>query len=170
MPVAQRIAVRNLMKGPTVMSLDPNNVKNFIFWEAAGDPKGNDIKFISEDAAGSPEFQQALKRRIVAIVGDEATVDDAMDRQTNAWFAAQDKASDAIEKTIAHTPKSELISLECVAAGPAGRICGSTLMMREERSEVEPPLCDLHAYLGPEYVRTEVESTDGKPVWRWNRR
>jgi hypothetical protein len=169
MPVAQRIAVRNLMKGPTVMSLDPNNVKNYIFWEAAGDPKGNDIKFISEDAAGTPEFQQALKRRIVAVVGDEATVDEAMDRQTTAWFDQQDKATEAIEKTIAHTPKSELITLECVAQ-QGGKACGSTLMMREERSEVEPPLCDLHAYQAPDFTRQEGRDAEGKTVWRWERR
>lgn len=171
MPVGQLVALRNLQKGVTVFSLNASNSRDFLQLEAAGDPSGGDVQYISEENATQPAVVKAILHGVVAL--EEDTLSDgvagAFQQQMEAARKRQEAARQAVEQSIHRTVNVDIVGFACV--GPSttpGTPCGAKVPMKEETLKERPPLCPQHQGLAPQYVPTE--DWDGqKQVTKWMR-
>lgn len=171
MPVGQLVALRNLQKGVTVFSLNASNSRDFIQLEAAGDPNGGDIQYISEENATQPAVVKAILHGVVALEEDTLSegVASAFQQQMEAARKRKEAAQQAIEQSIQRTTNHDIVGFDCV--GPSktpGTPCGIKVPMKEETLRERPPLCPQHITLASQFVPTE-DWTGEKQVTKWVR-
>lgn len=169
MPVGQLAALRNLKNGIVVFSVDPSNSRNYIQLEAAGDPSGGDVQYVSQEALVQPAVVKAIVHGVVKL--EENTLSDEISQrfqaQVDAARAREEQARKAVEMSIQRTTNSDLIGFPCIAPSGNGT-CGQHVPMKEELLAERPPLCAKDAHLAGQFVPTE--DWDGqKKVIKWVR-
>lgn len=174
MPVGQLLALRNMKKGVTVLTPDPREPKNYLEFQAAGDPAGGDTHYVSEETAILPAVAKGIQNGIFeleedALNGPAAT---AFQRQKEAARRAQEQAERAIQDTIVRTENRDIGAHDCI--GPStkgGKVCGTQVPMSDEAIKDSPPLCPMHKNLEREFIPNQVFNPDkpDEPVTHWHR-
>lgn len=168
MPVT--VVARNTLDGILVLGSN-KNANDYIEWQAAGDPSGDDVKFVSGDLADTPGFRTALARGVLVLEEDETDVSvvDALKKQVAAYKKRQDGMKLDAEGMIERTPTRDVVTQQCV--GPNGRgqgKCGDLVTVSESKKDAAAPLCSKHKYLKHEFVPTEItdaSNEDAKVQW-----
>lgn len=171
MPVGQLIALRNLQRGVVVFTLNAANTRDFIQLEAAGDPSGGDVQYISEENATQPAIVRAILHGIIALEEDTLSegVATAFQQQMEAARKRTEAAKLAIEQTIERNTTLDIVGFDCIAPnGASGAPCGIKVPMKEETLKERPALCPQHQSLAPQYVPTEDWNGE-KQVTKWVR-
>lgn len=179
MQVEGTVYARNTMNGVTVMSSDPRSTQ-FVQWEAAGDPAGGDIQPIPTELTRTPAFTAAVRKGILAVVDPDASVslddpeaslDEILGKQRDAWTARQDAANQDIRATIETTVNNDLITMPCIGPDARGlQNCGENVTVRELSKYDKPPLCNRHSGLASEFVPTVTDvDAKGNEIVEWTR-
>jgi len=175
MPEVEQVAARNMMPGPTVLSLDLNG-RLSVEWMGAKDPDGNDVKYVPEEIVKSVQFKRALRLGILQVEEDPDTY---IDKQSEAWTRRYEQNQADALAAIDYLPQNDYLGLECV--GPSregsGGACGVMVPLKASLVKITPPLCDKHVQLAPQYMSEpgveERPGDDGTPVMvpvtRWRR-
>lgn len=168
MPV---IMAQNNQAGPTVLSSDPKGT-HYVEWQGRGDVSGGDVQPVPEEIQNTVAFQKCVRRGIFTILdADEASaaIDEAMNRQQQAWDKRQNLTQETADQAIDYQANKDIVSLPCV--GPSrnpGQRCGEPVPVRDTTKDERPPLCGLHEALAPQYTPTH-DILNGKPVVVWTR-
>lgn len=157
-----QVVARNMMPGPTVLSLDLNG-RTSVEWMGKGDPQGRDVQYVPDEIVRSPRFRVCCERGILQVEEDPSAL---IDKQVQAWKKRMDDDQNTALEVVDHKPDRDLIGLACV--GPGSRegstvTCGAPVPMRASEVDLKPPLCDLHVHLAGRYVpekTTEERTTD----------
>lgn len=179
MQVDGTVYARNMMNGVTVMSSDPKSTQ-FVQWEAKGDPNGGDVQAISAELMRMPAFAQAVRKGILAVVeadahtsldDPDASLDEILGRQRDAWNSRQEAANEDIRATIETTTNNDLVTLPCVGPSTRGsQNCGEDVLVRELAKYDAPPLCSRHIGLASEFVPTVTDvDTKGNEIVKYTR-
>jgi hypothetical protein len=176
MPVAQLVALRNLKNGVTVLTPDRNDPGNYLEFQAAGDPSGGDIQYVSEEMAATPACVKAIMHGILELERDMMSPDVAMafQRQMDVAKLQRERAEAGITQTIDRPENRDIIGETCVGPGErAGAACGAAVAMRDKSNVDTAPLCSRHNDLAAHYIRVEDNSynPDGtsQKGYRWLR-
>lgn len=172
------VLARNTQPGPLV--LQPTEGSNeYVVWQGAGDPDGQDVQLVSAEAVATVPFQRAVARQLLTIEGDEAPALDPavqayLDRQAAIAEAARVRAEEELNKKIDHTEKRELLGLGCVGPDARGTgTCDTLVSVSGKEKDKVPPLCSQHKHLALQYVAEVVadnDKVDDKPErTRWIR-
>lgn len=176
MPVPQLVALRNMMNGVTVLTPYFNDPKTYLEFQAAGDPGGGDVQYISEELAASPACVKAVMHGTLALETDTMSPEVAQAFQNQMRVARQqrEKAQSQIADTIERTENRDLVGETCVGPGDRpGSECGAQVAVRDRAQRDTAPLCSRHEDLASQYVAVEDNSYhpdgDSKKGYRWLR-
>jgi hypothetical protein len=167
------ILVRNLRPGPTTLT-PVENSSEYLVWQGAGDPEGQDVQLVSEEAAKSIPFQRAVARQLLAIEGDDAPKLDPMvqahlDRQAAIAEAKRAQTEAEIENGIDRADQRVLHGIPCVGPNTRGTgECGVLVSVPGKNKDLTPPLCERHKPLAINYIAEVVEEGD-KQITKWVR-
>jgi len=171
MPVAQLVALRNLKRGVVVLTPDPRDPKTYLEFQAAGDPGGGDVHYISEEAMTLPAVVKGILHGTFAMEEDTLSEIVAQSFQAQMVVAQRqrEQAEQQIAASITRTDNKDLLGTPCV--GPSiqpGKACGESVAIREQELKETPPLCPRHVSMAGEYIPTD--DFDGeKHITRWTR-
>jgi hypothetical protein len=158
------VLVRNQMKGMTVLSTDPSG-KDEVRWDALGDLHGGDVQIVTEHMAHSPNFMRAVSRGILKIEDNtDPELLAALDQQGAYWRDQQDKVEEEALASIDTESQDAILPVKCI-----GPDCQADLTMRQSAMEKNPPLCDGHQHLAPQFVPTEGDRVNGRLQTVWTR-
>jgi hypothetical protein len=176
MPVSQLAALRNKKNGVTVLTPYFNDPKTYLEFQAAGDPGGGDVQYISEELAASPAIVKAIQHGILELEEDTMSpeVAQAFAQQMRVAQQQRERADAKIAETIDRPENRDLVGESCVGPGERqGARCSASVPMREKAMSDVAPLCSKHAHLAMEYTRVEDNSynEDGtsKKGYKWFR-
>lgn len=166
------LLVRNTRPGPTTLT-PVEGSSEYLVWQGAGDPEGQDVQLVSEEAAKTLPFQRAVARQLLVVEGDELPQDPMvqayLERQHALAEAKRLKAEAEIENGIDRAEQRVLHGLECVGPDTRGiGVCGTLVSVSGKSKDQVPPLCERHKHLALEYV-AEVSEKDDKQVTTWSR-
>lgn len=169
------VAVRNQESGPTVFSIPEDNLQ--VEWQGRGDPEGGDVQYVPDSLLTNVQFDKVVRRGILQVIGDEASANEAIDKQAAAYRGRADAAAAEAVASIEQAADNDLVQAPCI--GPSNRgqgECGEPVPVREKdlRNNDAPVLCSRHVSLAPQYARIEtdqmIESGDSLvPVTKWVR-
>lgn len=161
MPVSQLVALRNMKNGVTVLTPNFSDPRNFLEFQAAGDPGGGDIQYVSEELVNSPACVKAIQHGILELEGDALSpeVKQAFEQQMRVARERQRRAEEQIDASIEHRENRDIVGETCVGPGSReGARCGDVIAVRDRALMDTAPLCARHAHLAAEYTRTENNS------------
>lgn len=167
------VLARNLRPGPMVLT-PVESSSEYLVWQGANDPDGQDVQLVSAEAAVSIPFQRAVARKLLAIEGDDAPELDPMvqaylDRQAAVTQARREAADADLEDKIDHADQRILHGIECVGPNSRGTgQCGTLVSIPGKNKDLTPPLCERHRLLVIEFVAEVVEEGD-KQITKWVR-
>lgn len=169
MPVSQLVALRNLKPGVTVITPQFNDPKVYLEFQAAGDPSGGDIQYISEELAATPSCVKAIMHGVLALEENTMSpeVAQAFQQQMDVATSRRKQAEAQIQQSIDRPQNRDLVGQTCVGPGErAGSTCGAVVAMQDRAHQDTAPLCARHFDLATQYVRVEDDSYDpdsGRP-------
>lgn len=162
-------SMQNTVDGPTVFSYGSGQ-RDYILWQAKGDPNGEDIVEVPADVCRLPAFRKALKQGLFVEVTDQEQIDQADQAQREHWQATRDrvhKDSEPLERP----EDNSYEALTCIGPadnGAQGKKCGAILTMKSEELKDKPPLCSRHKKLASNYIPTEIQDDEGNASVVWN--
>lgn len=171
MPVGQLVALRNKKNGVTVLTPDRSDPRNYLEFQAAGDPSGGDVQYVSEELAASSAAVKAILHGVLELEEDTMSpaVAQAFQQQMQVAKRQREQAEAQIAATIERTENTDIVGESCVGPGErADKPCGASVPMREKALRDTPPLCVRHQPLAGEYVPT-VDWDGDKQVTKWFR-
>jgi len=173
------VLTRNTQPGPLVLQPADGNYNDYVVWQGAGDPDGQDVQLVSAEAVQTVPFQRAVARQLLVVEGDDVpAVDPAvqayLDRQAAIAEAARARAEAELNDKIEHTENRELHGLGCVGPDARGTgTCNTMVSVSGKDKDKIPPLCSQHKHLALHYVAEVVadnDKVDAKPErTRWIR-
>lgn len=177
MPVSQPLALRNLKDTVTVLTPNFSDSKVYLEFQAAGDPSGGDVQYISEELAASPACVKAIMHGILALEDDAMSPDVAQAFQAQMRVAKQqrERAEAQVAQTIDRPENRDIVGETCVGPGDReGALCGASVPRQEKAMADLAPLCARHGHLAAQYTRVEDNSysPDGekrKTGYKWFR-
>lgn len=155
MPLNELVALRNLKDGVTVLTPFFNDPKTYLEFQAAGDPSGGDIQYVSGDLVNSPACVKAIQHGVLALEEDTLSpeVAQAFRMQMEVAKRQREQARATIDDTIERTEQRDLVGETCVGPGNRPDVrCGDHVSVREKNLKDTPPLCARHAHMQTEYV------------------
>lgn len=161
MPVGQLIALRNLKNGVTVLTPDFSDSRNYLEFQAAGDPSGGDLQYVSEKLTTTPAVVKALQHGVLALETDTMSPDvkAAFDQQMMVARQQRERAEAAVAASIDRPENRDIVGETCIGPGERdGSPCGASIAMRDRAQMDTAPLCARHSHLAMEYTRTENNS------------
>lgn len=176
MPVSQLVALRNLKDGVTVLTPNFADPRNYLEFQAAGDPGGGDLQYVSEELTTAPAVVKAIQHGVLALESDALSPDvaDAFQRQMQLAQRQRERAEAEIADAIDRPENRDIVGENCVGPGEKpGVQCGTSVPQREKAMADIAPLCAKHRHLAMEYTRVEDNSynPDGtsKKGYKWFR-
>ena len=178
MPVSQLVALRNLKAGVTVLTPDRTDPRNYLEFQAKGDPGGGDVQYVSEELAASPACVKAILHGVLELESDVMSPDvaNAFQQQMHAAKRQREQAEAAVADTIDRPTNRDIIAATCVGPGErADKLCGASVAVRDVVNQDSAPLCARHSHLAAAYIRvedntqTEYTETSKKTGYRWLR-
>lgn len=178
MPVSQLVALKNLKAGVTVLTPDRSDPRNYLEFQAKGDPGGGDVQYVSEELAASPACVKAILHGVLELEDDIMTPDvaQAFQQQMQAAKRQREASEAAVALTIDRPTNRDLIAATCVGPGErANQLCGSSVAVHDTVNQDTAPLCARHDHLAAAYVRvedntqSEYTETSKKVGYRWLR-
>lgn len=178
MPVSQLVALRNLKSGVTVLTPDRSDPRNYLEFQAMGDPGGGDVQYVSEELAASPACVKAILHNVLTLEDDitSPAIANAFQQQMQAAKRQREMAEAAIAETIDRPTNRDIIGGSCIGPGERpGQPCGASIAIKDAANQDTAPLCSRHGHLSSEYIRVEdnsqTEYTDSvkKTGYRWLR-
>lgn len=168
-PAEGPVMVRNTEPNPTVLTWGPAS-RDYIAWEAAGDPNGNDIVEVTQEVVQTTQFRRMLRRNIFAIVEDQKEIDAAEELQQQSWEDTRRGAHEADESILEKPKEKSFEVLTCI--GPSdnknsAEKCGAVLTMKDADLKENPPLCARHKGLRASFVPTDSVDEEGNPKTEW---
>lgn len=163
--------IRNTQPGPTVLTWGTGN-NDYLMWEGAGDPNGNDILEVSDDVLAMPQMKKNMKRGIFEVVESQEEIDAAETAQREHWDKTRQGAQSSTQ-TILDKPQDKSFDvLTCI--GPSdnsqsGKTCDAVVTMKAADLAERPPLCDRHKNLASQFVPTDDMDDQGKKSTTWSR-
>ncbi len=171
MPVGQLVALRNKKNGVTVLTPDRSDPRNYLEFQAAGDPGGGDVQYVSEESAASPACVKAILHDVLELETDTMSpaVAQAFQQQMRVAKQQREQAEAQVALTIERTENTDIVGQDCVGPGDRpGKSCGASVPVREAALKDAAPLCPRHSALTAEYVPT-VDYNGDKQTTRWIR-
>jgi len=176
MPVGQLVALRNLRDGVVVLTPNFSDPRNYLEFQAAGDPGGGDVQYVSEELTIAPAVVKALQHQVLALESDtmSESVRSAFEQQMKAAREQRERAQAHIAETIDRPENRDIIGETCVGPGERPDApCGASIAIRDRAQMDTAPLCARHVHLSMEYTRVEDNSynADGtsKKGYKWFR-
>lgn len=176
MPV-ETVVARNTLDG--VLVIGPNfEMAASIQWEAADDPTGGDVQFVSEAVANSPAFKKAVAKGLLVLEEDESDVKvvAALKKQIAGYRKREEQAA-ANDARANEAPVPDGAEKEpCVGPNASGMgKCGTPVAVAKTKGTNKsdgPTLCRPHRHLKSEYVPFEKDNKNAegdepptKTVW-----
>lgn len=161
MPVGQLIALRNMKKGVTVLTPNFSDPRNFLEFQAAGDPGGGDVQYVSEELTTTPAVVKALQHGVLELEADTMSPDvkAAFDQQMRVAREQRERSDAVIAATIDRPENRDIVGETCVGPGErSGAPCGASIAVRDRAQMDIAPLCTRHVHLAMEYTRVEDNS------------
>lgn len=161
MPVGQLVALRNLKDGVTVLTPNFSDPRNYLEFQAAGDPSGGDLQYVSEELTTAPAVVKALQHGVLALEEDTLSPDvkAAFDQQMRVAREQRERQAAQVAEAIDRPENRDIIGESCVGPGTKpGTACGTSVPQRERAMSDLAPLCSKHAHLAMEYTRVEDNS------------
>jgi hypothetical protein len=167
------ILVRNTQPGPTTLTPSEGS-SEYLVWQGAGDPDGQDVQLVSEAAVASIPFQRAVARQLLAIEGQDApeldpAVQAYLDRQAGITAAARARAEADLDAKIDKAEDRVLHGVPCVGPDTRGTgTCDTLVSVPGKNRDLAPPLCTRHKPLALQYVAEVVEDGESSRT-KWVR-
>lgn len=177
MPVSQPLALRNLKDTVTVLTPNFSDSKTYLEFQAAGDPSGGDVQYISEELAASPACVKAIMHGILALEDDAMSPDvaQAFRQQMEVAKRQREAAERQVAQSIDRPENRDLVGESCVGPGDRqGVLCAASVALRDKAMQDTAPLCARHIHLASEYTRVEDNSyspdgEDRRKGYKWFR-
>lgn len=158
-----RVAVRNMRKGPTVLD-NPEDSRKYYSWGGHGSIDGSDVVMLPSELVKSSQFEKAQRLGVFQIVKEEeARIE--LDLQTRTHLDKETAKEEKAKASIDHNANRSIASESCIAPDARGSgKCGQAVIVTKDI----PPLCTKHASLQSQYTQTESWENDQKVV-TWTR-
>lgn len=176
MPVGQLVALRNKKDGVTVLTPVFSDPRTYLEFQAAGDPSGGDVQYVSEELVNTPACVKAIQHGVLELESDTMSeeIRNAFEQQMRVARQQRQQAEAAVAASIDRPENRDLVGETCVGPGERpGVQCGVSVPRRERSVQDTAPLCTRHADLVTQYVRVEDNSyhADGSSQkgYRWLR-
>ncbi len=178
MPVSQLVALRNLKAGVTVLTPDRSDPRNYLEFQAKGDPGGGDVQYVSEELAANPACVKAILHGVLTLEDNIMSPDvaNAFQQQMRVAKIQREQSEAAVASTIDRPTNRDIIAATCIGPGErANQLCGASVAVRDTVNQDTAPLCARHEHLATAYVRvedntqSEYTETSKKVGYRWLR-
>lgn len=161
--------IRNTQDGPVVFSYGSGQ-RDYILWEAAGDPNGEDIVEVPADVCRIPQFRKNMKNGIFAEVTDRDEIEGAEALQKEHWEKVRDGVGMEAEP-LERPEDNSYEALKCIGPADNGNskhTCGAVLTMKLADLKEKPPLCSRHKKLAASFVPFESQDEQGNSSTQWS--
>lgn len=152
------LRVKNREPNATVFSKQINGDPFRVQFAAAGYP--GDTQRVPTSLAEDIDFLNSLEAGVLEVVDGPPDVIDTLRFETEQVRAEREAASKQAVEALDRRQERDIVGATCIGPAPTGRsgTCDRSILQSAKQQGEQPPLCQQHQHLAPNYYLAEAGS------------